>query len=74
MPTDRPLTDIAIAKALGVSSMTVGRWRRRRCPNSSIQAVREWAEKHAFGYRRRLERKKLAELQNKLLSSWSGIF
>ena len=74
MQTYRPLTDIAIAKALGVSSMTVGRWRRRRCPNSSIQATKEWALKHASGYRRRMEQAKLTELQNKLLSSWSGVF
>jgi hypothetical protein len=51
------MTDNNLARALDVSQVTIGMWRRRGMPTRSAAEARAWAMRHARGFRCREDRK-----------------
>jgi len=50
------VTDAKIARALGVTKMCVGNWRRAGCPCTSVRAAKKWALENARNFRLQAER------------------
>jgi hypothetical protein len=50
------VTDAEIARALDVTKMCVGNWRRAGCPTTSVRAAKAWALENARNFRLREER------------------